>query len=263
MTATADVDRFLIFDIGTVPDEGILEHFSPKAPTTNVPPIASRIICISFLGGCVAKRIIAERGGSLGTPDTAEADLLREFWRCMKGRAPTLVTWNGRRFAIPVLLHRSLLHGVSAAPWYAGARYDGFDYRYVDHHIDLMDLMLDYGAIRSYGLDAVAASLGLPGKTIGEGSDVQAMFAQGEIDKIRANCECDCLNIFGLYLRWSMLTGRLNEADLKDCRRLLESFLERERSIRPHYGAFLDVWRNPKPAMSLANCEIHTSETAL
>jgi hypothetical protein len=26
-------------------------------------------------------RIVAERGGSLETPDTTEADLLREFWR--------------------------------------------------------------------------------------------------------------------------------------------------------------------------------------
>jgi chromosome partitioning protein len=61
----------------------------------------------------------------------------------MKGRLPLIVTWHGRCFDIPVILHRSLLHGVSAAPWFQtiGSRYDGYAYRYGHRHIDLMDVI--------------------------------------------------------------------------------------------------------------------------
>jgi predicted PolB exonuclease-like 3'-5' exonuclease len=256
----SDADRFLILDIETVRDEHVLTHFPERAQSITVPPpIANRILAISFLSGCIegdghAARFIAERGGSLGTAETPEADLLREFWRGMKGRLPLIVTWNGRCFDIPVILHRSLLRGVSAAPWFQtmGSRYDGYAYRYGHRHIDLMDVMADYGAIRSYGLNVVASILGLPGKIGGHGSEIQGMFECGELEKIRAYCECDCLNLFGLYLRWCMLVGRIDETGLDDCRKLFEAFLEKERPTRPHYGEFLDAWRKPAIIPELA-----------
>src|SRR5262249_1393409 len=175
---------FLILDIETVCDEHVLTHFPERAQSTTVPPpIANRILAISFLSGCIegerhAARFIAERGGSLGAADTSAADLRREVWRGMKGRLPLIVTWNGRCFDIPVILHRSLLHGVSAAPWFQtiGSRYDGYAYRYGHRHIDLMDVMADYGAIRSYGLDVIASTLGLPGKVLAHCSEIQAIF---------------------------------------------------------------------------------------
>jgi 3'-5' exonuclease len=34
------------------------------------------------------------------------------------------------------------------------------------------------------------------------------MVQRGEIDNVRAYCEADCLNLFALYVRWALLTGR-------------------------------------------------------
>jgi hypothetical protein len=69
------------------------------------------------------------------------------------------------------------------------------------------------------------------------------MVKRGEIDKVRAYCESDCLNLFALYVRWALLTGR---TDLEGHNTSLESLvrcLEAERSDRPHLGEFLDLWR--------------------
>jgi hypothetical protein len=50
----SDADRFLILDIETVRDEHVLTHFSPTAQSITVPPpIANRILSISFLSGCI------------------------------------------------------------------------------------------------------------------------------------------------------------------------------------------------------------------
>ena len=34
------------------------------------------------------------------------------------------------------------------------------------------------------------------------------MVRRGEIDAVRAYCEADCLNLFVLYVRWALLSGR-------------------------------------------------------
>jgi hypothetical protein len=44
----------------------------------------------------------------------------------------------------------------------------------------------------------------------GHGSEIDAMIKRGEIDQARAYCEIDCLNLFALYVRWALLSGRTN-----------------------------------------------------
>src|SRR3954467_9789431 len=92
-------------------------------------------------------------------------------------------------------------------------------------------------------LTDLALALGLPGKIGGHGSEVEGMVERGEIDKVRAYCEGDCLNLFVLYVRWALLTGR---TDLEGHNVSLDSLvrcLEAERGECPHLGEFLDRWR--------------------
>jgi hypothetical protein len=102
--------------------------------------------------------------------------------------------------------------------------------------------MADYGAVRSYGLDVTAGILGLPGKVGGCGSDVAPMHGRGEVGKIRAYCECDCLNLFGIFLRWSLLTGRLSVSGFAASIKSFKAFVEDESSRREHFRAFRDAW---------------------
>jgi predicted PolB exonuclease-like 3'-5' exonuclease len=98
--------------------------------------------------------------------DEVEAAMLRAFGEEQsaggEAEAPTLVTWNGRTFDLPVINLRSFLHRIPCKWYYAES---DLRYRYTEAcHCDLMDVFSDYGAARSMKLGDVARLAGLPGK---------------------------------------------------------------------------------------------------
>jgi hypothetical protein len=103
-------------------------------------------------------------------------------------------------------------------------------------------------------LDDIALALGLPGKIGGHGSEVEGMVERGEIEAVRAYCEADCLNLFVLYVRWALLSGRTDQKGHNASLTSLLTLLERERRARKHFGEFLDGWRMTKrPAPMLVS----------
>ena len=76
------------------------------------------------------------------------------------------------------------------------------------------------------------------------------MIARGEIGRVRAYCETDCLNLFVLYLRWAHLTGRTGPEAHDAAIDGLIRYLESERAARPHLGAFVDAWRRATESRS-------------
>ena len=250
------MDRFFLFDIETIRDEPIMSRFPTKTQSATIPPpIANQVVAISYVAGCMedagrSARISIEQCSSLGDALSSEAGLLEGFWDLVAATTPVLVTWNGRCFDVPVLLHRSLISGISAQPWFGFGginRYRNYGYRYGDRHIDLMDVMSDYGAVRSYGLDLIAELLGLPGKIGGHGSEVAGMYAKGELSKIRAYCECDCLNLYGVFLHWSVLTGRIDRRGYVASEAHFKDFLQQESFSKAHIKHFRDAWEDRVP----------------
>lgn len=115
-----------------------------------------------------------------------------------------------------------------------------------------MEQLADYGACTKLSMEDMALAMGLPGKVGGHGSEVAGMVERGELDKVRAFCEGDCLNLFALYARFALLTGRADAAAHNASLGSLVACLEAHRSARPHLGEFLDGWRNstrPMPMM--------------
>jgi len=146
---------------------------------------------------------------------------------------------------MPVLRARSMIYGITAGAWYLqGSKWDNYTQRFApDWHCDLMEQMSDYRACTNMGLNDMAHALGLPGKLGGHGSEVDGMIKRGEIEEVRAYCEADCLNLFVLYVRWALLTGRTNLEGHNASLESLVRCLEAERGDRPHLGEFLDRWR--------------------
>jgi len=242
-------DKIICLDIETVPDRALIPNweegkFPPK-------PIWHRIVAISF----VEARIEYDKGlpekyavaccRSGGDADWDEQRLLSKFWRYFTECAARVVTWNGKGFDLPVLRARAMMYGISAQSWYQrGTKWDSYMQRFApDWHCDLMEQLSDYRACASMSLEDVALALGLPGKIGGHGSEVEAMVRRGEIDKVRAYCEGDCLNLFVLYVRWALLSGSLDPAGHDASLRSLIECLENERDVGPHFGEFLDRWR--------------------
>jgi predicted PolB exonuclease-like 3'-5' exonuclease len=82
-------------------------------------------------------------------------------------------------------------------------------------------------------LEGIALAVGLPGKIGGHGSEVEAMVRRGEINKVRTYCGGDCLNLFVLYVRWALLTGRINAAGHNASLQSLVECLENDGNLQP------------------------------
>ena len=250
-------DWLLCLDIETVPDRELIpDDWGDKFPKA----IWHRVVAVSV----VEARIERDRGGrerylvdccrTGGEADWDERRILQAYWRYFGDRRARVVTWNEKSFDLPVLRLRAMMYGISAEPWYtSGDKWNNYTQRYApDWHCDLMEQLSDYGACKNMGLQDVAVAMGLPGKIGGHGSEVAEMVERGEIDKVRAYCEADCLNLFALYTRYALLSGKTDPEGHNASLQSLEHCLAAERTARPHLGEFLDRWHSSsRPAPML------------
>ena len=213
------------------------------------------------IGLLVAKLQRTEKGfasnvvksGSITGP---EDEIIPKFWRFFDRCEPLLVTWNGRGYDLPVLRTRALIKGIPMSRWFKfGNRYENYSYRYsANWHCDLMDQISDYGACSKPAMDLIAKAMGLPGKLGGNGAQVQAMFEAGEIENVAAYCECDVLNLYGIYLRWLLVTGQMDRSGYECSQAQLANFLG--TTDKAHHAEFLAKWdRGPSvPYLTAAPC---------
>jgi predicted PolB exonuclease-like 3'-5' exonuclease len=199
----------LILDIETVPDAGLYTAPQPSPGTERAfPPIfACQPVVLGVLW--LDENLLCKKMGTIGEGKD-EAGMLADFAEFMTKYEPTIVTWNGRGFDLPVLMLRSMRYGVSA-PWYY--RKPGYRYRYsTDGHIDLCDVFSDYGATRMTSLHGAARLIGLPGKDGVDGSQVEALYRTGQIEALRGYCLSDVAQTAFLFLRYRLLTGLLDRS---------------------------------------------------
>lgn len=185
---------------------------------------------------------------SLGESDSSEKELVERFFSGIDKFTPTLVSWNGSGFDLPVLHYRALLHGVSAPRyWDTGDfnnefRWNNYLSRYHYRHMDLMDILAGYQPRANASLDEIAVMLGFPGKMGKDGGQVWDSFLKGEITEIRNYCETDVLNTYLVYLRVELMRGKLDPSQYEiECQRVRE-MLQREN--KPHLMEFLTAWEN-------------------
>ena len=74
----------------------------------------------------------------------SEVEILREFWEGAL-EYDTFVTFNGRAFDMPFIIHRSLAHGVRPSRELMKYRY--LSQQSVPYHIDLQDELTFYGTM--------------------------------------------------------------------------------------------------------------------
>jgi predicted PolB exonuclease-like 3'-5' exonuclease len=183
---------------------------------------------------------------SLGGVDSPEDELVARFFGGLEKTQPTLVSWNGGGFDLPVLHYRALKHGIASRRyWDVGDfdqsfRYNNYLGRFHWRHIDLMDVIAGYQSRGRASLENVAALLGLPGKLGMSGDKVWDAYREGRLADIRAYCEADVLNTYLVYLRFELIRGRLAaEAHDEEVARVWEWLEERPE---PHWQQFAAAW---------------------
>ncbi len=184
---------------------------------------------------------------SLGDQSADEKEILQRFFDGVERYTPTLVSWNGGGFDLPVIHYRALKHGVNAARyWETGQNDNSFKWnnylnRYHSRHTDLMDVLAGYQQNCAGPLDHIATMLGFPGKMGMDGSGVFDAWMNGEIKAIRDYCETDVLNTYLVYLRFELIRGHIDQSRFDEECRFLQQWLA--ESGLQHFQRFLECWR--------------------
>ena len=113
----------------------------------------------------------------------------------------------------------------------------------IDRHIDLQDFFSNFSAMRvSGGLNLLANLIGKPGKSGVDGSQVQQMYDDGQVEEINDYCRCDVLDTYFVFLRSRVLTGELNLVDEQKIIEEVHSWLEERAPDSQAYSHYLENW---------------------
>lgn len=173
--------------------------------------------------------------------------ITEHFWRGWeKYKRPTLVSFNGRTFDIPLLELAAFRFGIPLPNWFniAGKSYDQPRNRYnIDSHFDLNDVLTNFGASRfTGGLNLAANLLGKPGKIDVKGHMVQDMFEAGRLAEINDYCRCDVLDTYFVFLRTSVLLGNLTLDSERQIVQETKEWLTERAAQSAAYQLYLDNW---------------------
>lgn len=221
------VTKQLVFDIETIPGVPLdtVAHLAAKremSPTEYAAlcPVLARVVAVSLTDGGDWTRVVYDRsllptpdlmvdGGSVlpgrtmevpeGRPQSGEKILLQVVNK-MIASAAGLVTFNGRSFDIPTLIHRSRINGVLPAPiLMRAARQKPWEDM---PHVDLLNVCTFGGATQRYPLEAYCLGYGIANpKADGGGENVAAMVAAGDTEGVIRYCLGDIKATAELW-RW-------------------------------------------------------------
>ena len=185
---------------------------------------------------------------TLDDPEYRTPIIVENFWRgWLNYNEPTLVSFNGRGFDIPLLELSAYRYGIAVPAWFNldDRTYDQKRNRYnLKSHLDLQDLFSNFGATRmNGGLNLIATLLGLPGKMDIAGHMVQNLYDQGNLAEINAYCRCDVLDTYLVFLRSKVLTGQLKLEQERALFAGTRKWLEERVSEHPIYGDDLAKWK--------------------
>jgi hypothetical protein len=260
----------LTFDIETIPDVSGLRRLLDLGPEVSDAAVAEaafearrqktggsdflphhqhRVLCIS----CALHTADSFRVFSLCGED--EARNIQRFYDGIERYTPTIVSWNGSGFDLPVLNYRALVHGLRATRfWEQGDddrdfKWNNYVSRYHSRHTDLMDVLAMYGR-GGVPLDEIAQLLGFPGKLGMDGSKVWEAYCAGGLEDIRRYCETDVVNTHLVYLAFQHLRGQLSPAAWREQQALIRETLA--GTDEPHWREFLPRWQTRGEAVPAA-----------
>jgi predicted PolB exonuclease-like 3'-5' exonuclease len=253
--------NIFVFDIETIPDinagrklyaldnlsdaDVAMAMFAKKRESSAndfLPLHLHRVIAIS----AVLRTRDTLKVWSLGDEHSSENEIIQRFYDGIEKFTPTLVTWNGSGFDLPVLHYRGLLHGVNASRYFEmgetdqNFKWNNYLNRFHYRHMDLMDILAAYQGRANAPLDQIALLLGFPGKMGMSGSKVWEYYLRGELTAIRNYCETDVLNTYLVFLRFELMRGNLtHDAYHAECEKL-KALLRQE--AKSHFNEFLTLW---------------------
>lgn len=217
--------KSLVFDIETVPDVDLITRaygFS-GSPQDVVDQYIEKLGCGGFIPATLQMPIaictmpVNSQGRQSGAMQNFATSA--GFWKQLSSSCPParLVSYNGRRFDIPVLEMGAFRQCVPATQWFNphGKSWEQSRNRYnINAHWDCMEFQTGFGAGPcNGGMHVLAIQCGVPGKIACAGGDVWEMYLAGDLQAIIDYCFCDVITTYLIYIRQLVLCGDLGELD--------------------------------------------------
>jgi predicted PolB exonuclease-like 3'-5' exonuclease len=257
--------KYLIFDIETVGDGDLIrkvrfpdEELTPREAVTryrrqlleetgkDVLPLTF-VLPVSVAIAKVAADFRLLELIVLDSPEFRPQEIVRRFWQGWQHyQRPTLVTFNGRGYDVPVLEVAAFRFGISIPAWFNvdSRAFEQSRNRYNhDAHLDLQDLLTNFGSFRMHGgLNLLANLIEKPGKAGIDGSQVQDLYNDGHVDKINDYCRCDVLDTYFVFLRSRVLLGKLTLDEEQALTQMTYEMLSEQSEHHPAYQHYLQTW---------------------
>ncbi len=257
--------KYLIFDIETVGDGDLIqkvrypyENLTPREAVTkyrrqlmeetgkDVLP-GTFVLPVSVAIAKVAADYRLTEITVLDAPAFRPQEIVRRFWQGWQHYdRPTLVTFNGRGYDMPIMELAAYRFGLSVPAWFNvdSKSFEQSRNRYNhEAHLDLQDLLSNFGAFRmSGGLNLLASLINKPGKSGVDGSQVQDMYWNGQVEQINDYCRCDVLDTYFVFLRSRVLIGRLTLQEETTLTQMTREMLEEQAEDHVAYKHYLATW---------------------
>lgn len=221
-----------------------MEIFKEKTGSEFLPVCFHRVVSISA--------VMADGFGRFLRVSTldgeSERDKIAKFLTFIEDFNPRLVSFNGRGFDLPMIMARAMCYDLSAAAYFETndrdnnkSKWENYRSRYDGRfHMDLLDHISDFGAVRGLKLDHICASVGLPGKYDVHGDQVLQLYYGGEQVKIDEYCRSDVLNTYWLFLKYELLRGKITKDDYLNYIAVMGEFLQKECAGMSYTPVFCD-----------------------
>ncbi len=221
-----------------------MEIFKEKTGSEFLPVCFHRVVSISAVMADGFGRFL--RVSTLDGEN--EHDKIAKFLAFIEDFNPRLVSFNGRGFDLPMIMARAMCYDLSAAAYFETndrdnnkSKWENYRSRYDGRfHLDLLDHISDFGAVRGLKLDHICASVGLPGKYDVHGDQVLQLYYDGEQAKIDEYCRSDVLNTYWLFLKYELLRGKITKDDYLNYIAVMGEFLQKESADMSYTPVFCD-----------------------
>jgi polysaccharide biosynthesis protein len=221
-----------------------MEIFKEKTGSEFLPVCFHRVVSISAVMADGFGRFL--RVSTLDGEN--ERDKIAKFLAFIEDFNPRLVSFNGRGFDLPMIMARAMCYDLSAAAYFETndrdnnkSKWENYRSRYDGRfHLDLLDHISDFGAVRGLKLDHICASVGLPGKYDVHGDQVLQLYYGGEQAKIDEYCRSDVLNTYWLFLKYELLRGKITKDDYLNYIAVMGEFLQKESADMSYTPVFCD-----------------------
>jgi hypothetical protein len=251
-----------VFDIETIPDaelirkilgfEGDDDSVSRMAVQEQEAKSGSGFLPLPFHKVVAISAVIADDFGIFRKVSSIEGkdefEMIKNFLGFINKHNPKLVSFNGRSFDMPLLMLRAMQYNLTCHAYFEVEnkelnknKWENYRVRFSDRfHVDLMDHLCEFGAVRGLKLDHVCSMVGLPGKYDVHGDQVMALFYANEIEKIKEYCESDVLNTYWLFLKYELLKGNLVIEDYQRALVTMQENLKHDKSYTDVFGIAIE-----------------------